>query len=64
MVADGSGALDQEEFVQAFKSVKSLSANMTHEQLTHLFMKIDANSDGTVDWDEFTNHILLEQMAR
>ena len=26
-------------------------------------MKIDANSDGTVDWEEFTNHLLLEQIA-
>ena len=25
--------------------------------LTHLFMKIDANSDGTVDWEEFLNFI-------
>jgi hypothetical protein len=32
------------------------------EQLAHLFMKIDATSTGTVDWDEFTNHILLEQV--
>jgi hypothetical protein len=24
-------------------------------------MKIDANSDGTVDWDELTNHLMLEQ---
>ena len=31
------------------------------EQLRHLFMKIDANSDGTVDWDELTNHLMLEQ---
>jgi len=29
--------------------------------LTHLFMKIDANSDGTVDWEEFLNFLLLEQ---
>eukprot|EP00959_Pyramimonas_sp_CCMP1952_P090169 1887575-Pyramimonas_sp.AAC.1 len=26
-------------------------------------MKIDANSGGTVDWDEFTSHILLEQVC-
>ena len=37
--------------------------NLSHEQLTHLFMKIDANSDGTVDWDEFTNFMLLENQA-
>eukprot|EP00240_Pyramimonas_obovata_P003420 CAMPEP_0118944592 /NCGR_PEP_ID=MMETSP1169-20130426/40603_1 /TAXON_ID=36882 /ORGANISM="Pyramimonas obovata, Strain CCMP722" /LENGTH=922 /DNA_ID=CAMNT_0006890103 /DNA_START=126 /DNA_END=2891 /DNA_ORIENTATION=- len=57
---DNSGALDQEEFVSAFKSVRSL-ASQPEEQLVHLFMKIDANSNGTLDWDEFTSHILLEQ---
>ena len=29
-------------------------------QLEQLFMKIDANSDGTVDFDEFLNYILVE----
>ena len=58
---DGSGALDEEEFVNAFRNVKGMKGYRTEEQLCHLFMKIDANSDGTVDWDEFTNHILLEQ---
>lgn len=24
-----------------------------------LFMKIDANSDGTVDWDEFSNYMMM-----
>lgn len=58
---DGSGALDEDEFVGAFRSVQALAEGSTEEELQHLFMKIDANSDGTVDWDEFTNHILLEQ---
>jgi len=58
---DGSGALDEEEFVNAFRNVKGIKGYKTEEQLCHLFMKIDANSDGTVYWDEFTNHILLEQ---
>ena len=25
--------------------------------------QVDANSDGTVDWDEFTNFLLFEQQA-
>ena len=58
---DGSGALDEEEFIQAFQSVGSLSMYKSAQELGNLFRKIDANSDGTVDWDEFTNHILLEQ---
>jgi len=57
---ENSGDLTEEEFVQAFKSVRALQSQ-PKEQLAHLFMKIDATSTGTVDWDEFTNHILLEQ---
>ena len=53
---DGGGSLDMDEFLEAFGEV--LGKNLTHEQLTHLFMKIDANSDGSVDWDEFTNYII------
>ena len=40
-----------------------LGKNLTGEQLVHLFMKIDANSDGSVDWEEFTNYMLLENQA-
>ena len=58
---DSNYALDMDEFLQAFGTV--LGKNLSHEQLTHLFMKIDANSDGSVDWDEFTNFMLLENQA-
>ncbi|GBG79089.1 hypothetical protein CBR_g28805 [Chara braunii] len=61
---DGSGALSQEEFTQVLRSVQSLNFGLSETQINHLFMKIDANSDGTVDWDEFTNHILLQQIAK
>ena len=44
---DGSGGLDQEEFVQAFLNVPAWGIQ-SEEQLMHMFMKIDANSDGTV----------------
>ena len=46
-------ALDEAQFVTAFSRV--LGDQLTEQQLTHLFMKIDANSDGEVDWDEFTS---------
>ncbi|GBG32362.1 WD repeat-containing protein 64 [Hondaea fermentalgiana] len=52
------GELDQDAFVEAFGEI--LGNNLTELQLTHLFMKIDANSDGSVDWDEFTNYMFLE----
>ena len=30
--------------------------------MTMLFMKIDANSDGTVDWDEFSTYMMTGAM--
>lgn len=40
---DGGGDLDEKEFVDAFKEEFPALSNL---QLRHLFMKIDANSDG------------------
>ncbi|KAI9204974.1 WD40-repeat-containing domain protein [Polychytrium aggregatum] len=37
---------------------KVLGGNLSHDQMTMLFMKIDANSDGTVDWDEFSTYMM------
>jgi hypothetical protein len=34
------------------------------EALGKLFMRIDANCDGTLDWDEFSNYMLLESQVR
>lgn len=31
--------------------------------LAKLFMRIDANSDGTVSWDEFSSYMLLESQG-
>eukprot|EP01136_Pigoraptor_vietnamica_P017476 Opistho-1_new@62676 len=56
---DGSGGLDIDEFREAFGSI--LGRNLNKDQMTMLFMKIDANSDGTVDWDEFCTYMLLEK---
>eukprot|EP01083_Nonionella_stella_P100616 284025_1 len=57
----GSEGLGMEEFVAAFG--QALGKNLAQQKLTHLFMKIDANSDGSVDWDEFTNYLLMENQG-
>lgn len=31
---------------------------MSFDQVTRLFMKIDANSDGTVSWNEFSDYMI------
>ncbi|KAJ0403464.1 hypothetical protein P43SY_001572 [Pythium insidiosum] len=51
------GDLNEKEFVSLFREI--IDASLSETQLTELFQKIDANSDGTVDWDELTNYMFL-----
>ena len=53
---DGSGELDQTEFVDAFLPVLGVNESEVHL----LFMRIDANSDGAVSWDEFLAYVLSQ----
>lgn len=55
---DQGGALELEEFVSAFGEV--LGKGLSDKEIIQLFMRIDANSDGSVDWEEFINYIILE----
>ena len=58
---DGGGSLDVDEFVGAFRdSLTRGGAEHSEDDLRALFQKIDANCDGTVDWDEFSSYMLLE----
>ena len=52
---DESGDFDMDEFVEHMSEVMP---GMTEEALEAVFMKVDANSDGSVSWDEFSNYIL------
>lgn len=36
---------------------------MTEKEFNQLFMKIDADSNGTVEWNEFMNYMLLENQT-
>ena len=58
---DKGGELDIDEFTDAFGSI--LAKNMNPKQLNQLFMKIDADSNGSVEWHEFMNYMLLENMT-
>eukprot|EP01062_Namystynia_karyoxenos_P078691 TRINITY_DN8152_c0_g1_i1.p1 TRINITY_DN8152_c0_g1~~TRINITY_DN8152_c0_g1_i1.p1 ORF type:complete len:1682 (+),score=269.38 TRINITY_DN8152_c0_g1_i1:85-5046(+) len=59
---DGGGDLDVREFVQAFSQISG--HGMREETLREWFMRIDANANGSVDWDEFSTYILLEGQQR
>lgn len=52
------GALEIEEFMDAFGGI--IGKDMNPKQINQLFMKIDADSNGSVDWNEFMNYMLLE----
>ena len=58
---DHGGALEIDEFIMAFGEI--IGKNMTQKQLNQLFMKIDADSNGSVDWPEFMNYMLLENQT-
>lgn len=44
--------------MNSFKDV--IGKEMTDKEFNQLFMKIDADSSGTVEWNEFMNYMLLE----
>ncbi|XP_069035623.1 cilia- and flagella-associated protein 337 isoform X2 [Lepisosteus oculatus] len=54
---DGGGGLDMEEFRDAMKKIMG---EVDDEDLDIIFMKVDTNCDGNVDWDEYLNYMLLE----
>lgn len=47
---------------QALRSVLPDIEELTDEDLHLLFMKIDANGSGDIDWDEFTGFLLQVKM--
>ena len=55
---DGRNGLDIDEFKLALRS--TVAYNSTEDELEVLFMKVDANCDGVVDWEEYVTYNLLE----
>ncbi len=52
------------QFIEAFGSVvESSGEKIEDEQIERLFMQIDANSDGGIDWSEFSDYMLMESQA-
>ena len=45
----------------SFKDV--IGSGMTNKEFKQLFMKIDADSSGSVEWNEFMNYMLLENQT-
>ncbi|XP_072171177.1 cilia- and flagella-associated protein 337-like [Diadema setosum] len=56
---DNNGTLSLEEFKTVLRESLSLRGK-DDEEITNLFMKIDFNSEGSIDWDEFCTYMQLE----
>ncbi|KAL2912296.1 hypothetical protein HK105_208211 [Polyrhizophydium stewartii] len=52
-----TGTISIDDFKRAFAKV--LGQGLTDEQMSILFMKIDANTDNAIDWDDFSTYMLL-----
>ena len=60
---DGNGSLDLEEFITTIGSVLG-GPSATREKLIVLFRRMDANMDNVVEWDEFSDFMLLEGLSK
>ena len=56
-----NGQLSEQQFVKAFSR---LTPGAKPHQLSNLFMKIDCNSDGSVQWNEFLSYMMLQDKCK
>ena len=63
---DGGGGLDLDEFREALKRIIANKGGVLpdEDELAIIFMKVDANCDGTVDWEEFCSYMLMENQLK
>lgn len=50
------------QFIDAFGGIIG-EKDMSKKELDQLFMRIDADSNGSVEWHEFMNYMLLENQT-
>ena len=48
--------LKEEDFI---REIRKYIPSLSEHQVTELFLKIDANADGRVDWDELTSYMFV-----
>ena len=63
---DGGGGLDLDEFREALRRIIANKGGSLPDEneLAIIFMKVDANCDGTVDWEEFCSYMLMENQLK
>ncbi|XP_039252762.2 WD repeat-containing protein on Y chromosome-like [Styela clava] len=60
--SEGAEGLSMDQFRIAMK--KTMGEHIDDRQLDLMFMKVDNNCDGTVDWDEYLSYMLLEYQEK
>lgn len=58
---DGSGELDPDEFYE--KLGPYLGEGLRPAAVSQLFMRIDADCGGTIDWQEFIDYMFLQRAS-
>uniref|UniRef100_A0A8C4X3Y2 EF-hand domain-containing protein n=1 Tax=Erpetoichthys calabaricus TaxID=27687 RepID=A0A8C4X3Y2_ERPCA len=58
---EGGGSLNMNQFRQAVKSIRE---DMGNDEIDMLFMKLDVNCDGTVDWHKYLDYMVQEYRER
>ncbi|EFJ22347.1 hypothetical protein SELMODRAFT_416582 [Selaginella moellendorffii] len=51
-------------FIKTCKNIKDVASELSEKEMEHFFMKVDVNSKGVVDFDDFTSYILQQQLAK
>ncbi|OWF37797.1 WD repeat-containing protein on Y chromosome-like [Mizuhopecten yessoensis] len=59
---DQEPGLEPHEFRAAIK--KTVGGHLTDNEIETLFMKVDANCDGVVDWEEYVTYNLMEYQEK
>lgn len=60
---DGTGQLTEDKFVNGFR-YSEFGAGKSNQEMRELFARIDANANGSIDWDEFSMYLLLGSLSK
>ena len=59
---DATGGMKIDDFVRRFgELVRAHAPHVTEDELRHMFQRVDANANGSVDWDELATFLLMNE---
>lgn len=57
---NGDRSLNEKEFVENLRHI--VGEGLSEQELTNLFMRVDVDAGGTVDWEELVNYLFLDKV--